>query len=169
MNILILVSSLDSYKKGATDGFIVDWVRVLAKKVDKLTVLTYKHNPGEKFSVNTKVILIKDNNFIIRNLNLFAKTLKYAKENDVIFAHILEVFGIVGGLVGKIIGKKSYLWYCQGYDLSRHYLAKVALFMVDKVFTSTEKIKERYSQEIGEWVKKKIIVVGHGIYLPHYD
>jgi len=164
----MLVSSLDSYAKGRTDGFIVDWVRVLAKKVDKLTVLTYKHNPKDGFASNTKVVIIGGANFITRTINLVIKTVRFGKQNDVLFAHILEMFGIVGGLVGKLIGKRSYIWYCQGYNLSKHFMAQLALSLVDRIFTSTDSIKDRYIAEVGGHLKDKIVVVGHGIYLPHY-
>lgn len=168
MKVLMLVQSVDSYCSGSV-GFIVDWVRVLATKVEKLTVLTYRYNPREKLPVNTKVVVINGNNFLTRNADLIFKVFKYSKENDVIFAHILEVFGIIAGIIGKITGRKSFLWYCQGYDLSRHWMAKIALLSVDKIVTSTNEIKNRYIKEVGESIKNKIIVVGHGIYLPHYD
>lgn len=169
MKVLMLVSSLDSHRKGATDGFIVDWVRALGQKVGTLTVLTYNFNPKEKLPANTKVIKIIGNNFLTRNIDLILKVFKYSKENDVIFAHILEVFGIIAGVIGKINRKKSFLWYCQGYDLSKHWLAKTALLSVDKILTSTNEIKERYIKEAGNQLKNKIEVIGHGIYLPHYD
>lgn len=167
MKVLMLAQSIDTTR--GPDGFIADWVRVLATKVDELTVLTYHYNPQEKLPPNTRVFLISGNNFLTRNFDLFLKTFQLAKNSDVIFLHILEIFGIVGGIVGKITGKKSFLWYCQGYNLSKHNTAKLAMFLVNKIFTSTDKIKKRYINEIGEWINRKIIVVGHGIYLPRYD
>lgn len=168
MKVLMLVQSVDSYRPGS-DGFIVDWIRVLATKVGKLTVLTYHFNSNEKLSANTNIVVINGKNFLTRNIDLIFKVFKYSKENDVIFAHILEIFGIIAGIVGKITGKKSFLWYCQGYDLSKHWMAKIALVLVDKIFTSTEEIKERYIKEVGKSIKNKIIIVGHGINLAHYD
>lgn len=163
----MLVQSIDSSRPGS-DGFIVDWVRSLASKIDQLFVLTYHYNPKEKLPKNVFVEVIKGKNSISRNLNLFWKSFWLAKDADVIFAHILEVFGITAGVIGKITGKKSSLWYCQGYDLSRHWGAKIALFLIDNVFTASYEIKERYSREVGGWVGQKTIVVGHGIYLPRY-
>ena len=163
----MLASSVDTTR--GPDGFIADWVRVLGQKVDRLTVLTYNYNPQEKLPANTRVIKINGNNFLTRNINLALKVFEYSKENDVFFAHILEVFGIIAGIIGKINKKKAFFWYCQGYDLSKHWLAKLALFSVDKILTSTQEIKERYCREVGQWVRNKIIIVGHGIYLPHYD
>jgi len=168
MRVLMLVSSLDSYKRGSTDGFIVDWVRVLAKKVTSLTVLTYRLSSKENFPQNTNIVLIEGSNFLTRNISLFINTFKYAKRNDVIFAHILEVFGIAAGVVGKMTSKKSFLWYCQGYDLSKHIIAKIALVLVDKILTSTDEIKTRYIREVGKHISNKIEVVGHGINLTHY-
>jgi len=169
MKVLMLVSSLDSTRRGATDGFIVDWVRVLARKVDQVAVLTYWHNVDEKFPTNVQITLVRGNNLIVRNLDLFTKTFKLAGDSEVIFGHILEIFGIVAGIVGKLRSKKSFLWYCQGYDLSTHIMAKLAMVFIDKVFTSTNEMKERYVKQIGPWIKNKVICVGHGLYLSHYD
>lgn len=167
MKVLMLASSVDTSR--GPDGFIADWVRALGKKVDRLTVLAYNYNQQEKLPANIRVIKINGKNFLTRNVDLIFKVFKYSKENDVIFAHILEVFGIVAGITGKLLEKKSFLWYCQGYDLSKHWMAKIALVLVDKIFTSTEEIKERYIKEVGKSIKNKIIIVGHGINLAHYD
>ena len=47
-------------------------------------------------------------------------------------------------------------------------MAQLALSLVDRIFTSTDSIKDRYIAEVGGHLKDKIVVVGHGIYLPHY-
>lgn len=168
MKVLMLAGSLDSYRDGP-DGFIIDWVKVLAAKVDQLTVLTYHYNPQEKLPANTKVYVITGHNLLTRNFNLFSKTLQLAKNSDVIFAHILEIFGIAAGIIGKITGKKSFFWYAQGYDLSNNFGAKIAFFFVDKIFTSTPQVISHYVKIGGPWVRKKVAAMGHGLFLPHYE
>lgn len=160
----MLVQSVDSFRSGP-DGFIVDWVRALANKVDRLMVLTYHYNPKEKLPENTIVLEINGKNTLSRNLDLFRKIIVIGRREkiDVILAHILEIFGIAAAVCGKIIGAKSFLWYCQSYDLRRNNMAKLALFLVDVILTCSAEFKDQYAFQVGEVIRKKIIIVGHGI------
>lgn len=165
--VLFFAQSVDSRR--GPDGFIVDWVRELAKRTEKLVVLTYYHNPNDKLPVNTKVVVIGGNNFLSRNLNLFCKSiyLVITMNVDVVFAHILEVFGICGGVIGRVFRRKCYFWYCQPYDLTNNYLARLAFLFVDKILTCASQTKERYIFQTGIRAEK-ITVVGHGINIKHY-
>ncbi len=163
----MLVQSVDSYRPGP-DGFIVDWVKALAAEVDNLIVLTYHYNSKEKLPDNIKVYEIHGRNFLTRNTSLAFMTFRLAKKTDVIFAHILEVFGVMAGFIGKILRKKSVFWYSQGYDFSGKFFPKVALFLVDKIFVSAVSIKESYEKTIGKWVGKKVVILSQGLNLKHY-
>lgn len=164
MNVLMLTQSIDSYRPGP-DGFIVDWVRALAKRADRLVVLAYHYNPKEKLPSNTLVIKITGKNVLSRNFDLLKKIIIVGQKEsiDVIFAHILEIFGIAAAVGGKVIGAKSFLWYCQIYNLRQNTLAKLALSLVDRVFTCSKEFKNQYVSQVGKTIRKKIIVVGHGI------
>ncbi len=168
MNVLMLVQRVDSH---APNGFIVKWIKTLANRVDSLVVLTYFYSDSEDFPPNVKLVKISGNNFINRNIDLFLKTLEIIKKEDIdiVFGHILEVFGVVAGLCSRILGKKSFLWYCQGYDLSKNYLAKLSLLLPHKILTCGQRVKDQYIRQVGGWMKNKTVPVGHGIDLAHYS
>lgn len=165
MKVLMLVQSVDSFRPGP-DGFITDWVREIAKNVTQLTVLTYHYSQKEKLPKNTKIVIITGSNFLTRNINLFINLLR--QDTDVLFAHTLEVFSILAGLASRLTGRKSFFWYCQGYNVSRPF-PKLAFFLAHKILTCTKETKNRYIKEIGPWTKDKIITVGHGINIIHYQ
>lgn len=169
MKVLMLAQSIDT--NHGPDGFVADWVRTLAAQVDNLIVLTYAFNSKEKLPNNTKVYIINGTNLFSRIINLIDKTFSITRKEkpNILFAHILEVFGITSGIVGKITGIKSVFWFCNPYDVSRNYLAKIAFFLNDMIITCGERLKERYVSLIGNWAKDKIISVGHGINLSHYS
>lgn len=169
LNVLMLVSTVDTNRLGA-DGFIADWIRVLSKRVNRLVVLAYNYSGQEKLPSNTTVQIISGNNFLTRNFDLLRKIfLLTGKEKiNVILPHILEIFAVIGGVCGRLLNVKTYFWYCQGYNLSKHLAAKAAFWATQYVLTCSLETKKRYVREIGRWVGDKIIPVGHGIYLPHY-
>ena len=160
----MLVQSVDSYRGGA-DGFIVDWVRTLAKKVDRLVVLTYHYNPKEKLPENTLVLKICGKNIFSRNFDLLKKIVVIGKKEkiEVIFAHILEIFGIIGAIAGKLIGAKSFFWYCQSYNISRNIMARTALALVDGILTCSAEFKDQYAFQAGEFLRDKTDIIGHAV------
>lgn len=168
MKVLMLTQSVDSYRPGPV-GFAVDWVRVLAAKVDKLYVLTYNFDTREELPANVQVKVISGRNFLTRSISLVFNTIRFGMKVDVIFAHILEIFAVIGSLIGELIGKRCFFWYSSGYDLTRHWGAKMSLFFADVVFTSVPELEIRYREQLGNWVRAKIKVVGQGLYLPHYS
>lgn len=165
----MLTQAVDS--RLGPEGFIVDWVRALAAKVERLVVLTYNYSSEERLPGNVRVVIIEGNGRLGRMMSLFRQTaaLCVSENIDVIFGHMIEVFGIAAAIVGKILRKKSVFWYCQGYDLRKNYLAKLALFLPEKIITCSLDLIDKYAREVGRWVYPKTTDVGIGINVEKYS
>jgi glycosyltransferase involved in cell wall biosynthesis len=168
MKALLLIQSADASRPGP-EGFMADWIKSLGQRVDHLTVLTF-HLPKKKYPQNIEFHQIVGNNLITRTLSLAVTIFFLSKKHkyNVYFAHIIEHFAIVAGILGFLFKIKTIFWYCQGYNLRQNFRAKLAFFCVNKIVTCSAMVRERYVEEIGAWVAKKTKVVGHGINISHY-
>jgi glycosyltransferase involved in cell wall biosynthesis len=167
MKLLFITQSVALNRPGP-EAFVYDWIMELSRHFEFIEVLTYYYDPLSKLPGNVRVQVISDGNRFSRTVSLFFKALAALKDCDAVFAHILEIFGIAAGVAGLMLRKKSFFWYCQGYDLSKNFLAKLAFAAVGVIFTCSEEVKNRYCRETGLAIKDKIKVVGHGINLSRY-
>lgn len=162
MKVIILADSVDPNTPN-TSGFLFDWIVELSQYVDKIDVITHTKVKQQPLPENVSLQVNSGNNSLIRNYQLLKKTVSLARNSDtVIFSHMLEVNAVVGGLVGKLLHKPSFFWYCSGYDVSSNLPARFA-FRLNTIITCNDATKQRYIHAFGHRFDNKIKVVGHGV------
>ena len=152
MKLLIVTQKVD--ENDQLLGFFIEWLRRLAGKLDRLTVLCLEK--GEyNLPANVNVVLIGKYRGIFRFVYLFRfyyLILKLRKEYDGVFVHMNPIWMAVGGPLWRLMKKKRFLWYTtKGVTLK----LKIAEKFAERIFTA--------SSESFRIKSKKVIVTGHGI------
>src|SRR3989344_6340172 len=135
-------------------GFFIDWIRLLAEKFEKITVLCLEKG---QFTLpdNVKVISLgKDHGAgKLKILSTFYFLLSACrKEYDAVFVHMNPIWVVLGGWWWRLTGKKIFFWYTSG---GVTFKLKLAEKFANTIFTA--------SKESFRLPSKKIIVTGHGI------
>ncbi len=134
LNILIVTQKLDM--NDSYFGFFHDWVRLFAKNVEKVTVISLETYTYDLPS-NVKVLSLgKEKNK--SKIKYFYLLWKYSflesKNYDAVFCHMSPLYVICGFLLWKIFDKKIALWYVhRSVDLK----LRIATLLSDIIFTAT--------------------------------
>ena len=161
MKLVMLTLAVDDNLQ--EEGFIVDWVKALAREVEELVVIALKVNPKVTLPTKVKVYEVPVTHklgklwFVFRTLNKEY----YLGRIDGVFCHILEIWGVIGGLWGRLNGVRSVYWYAGGIPIKLFSFLKVAFLMVEVIATCSEREKRRYRQWWGR--QKKVVNLGHAI------
>src|SRR3989344_9447325 len=148
--LLIITQKVD--KNDQLLGFFIDWIKRLALKFDKITILCLEK--GE-FSLpeNVRVVSLgKDRGTSkpIQSFNFYKNIFK--NDYDAVFVHMNPIWVILGGPSWKIMHKKIFFWYTHKAVTPKLRLAEK---FADVIFTA--------SKESFRLPSKKVIVTGHGI------
>lgn len=161
MKLLILTQKID--KNDDLLGFFHGWVREFAKYYERLTVIClYK---GEyDLPENVKILSLGKEDFGQKSIKSKVKSrlfyifrfYKYIwqerKNYDRVFIHMNPEYGVLGGWVWKIMGKRVVMWYTHK---TVNLKLRIAEKFVSTVFTA--------SSDSFQLNSKKAKVVGHGI------
>src|SRR3989338_7023345 len=152
MKLLITTKTVD--ENDQLLGFFVEWIRLLSKKFEKITVLCLEKGKFE-LPKNVKVINIGKYRGLDKLRTLFSLcfiSFNLRGEYDAVFVHMNPIWMISGGALWKIMRKKRFFWYTSG---GVTFKLKVAEKFADTIFTA--------SPESFRLSSKKVIVTGHGI------
>lgn len=154
MNILMITQRVDP--QDDVFGFTHTWIERLAKRVDRLDVLTaYKANLDLPANVTVRSYGKERGFSKPRRIFEFQRhCLRYARRGsiDVVFAHMMPNFVLASWPWLRPTGARYVLWYAHG-DVDHR--LRIAHRLVDRVVTSTP---SGFNLE-----SSKVDVVGHGI------
>lgn len=165
MKLLIVTQKVN--KGDSILGFFHRWIIEFAKHCELVTVICLEEGLHE-LPLNVKVFSLKkersassygwsfgcDAQYI---LSFYRYLWRERKNYDAVFVHMNPIYVVLGGIIWKILGKKTSLWYThKNVDLK----LRVSEKLVDQIFTA--------SKESFTLVSKKILVTGHGIDVLQY-
>ncbi|PIR41692.1 MAG: hypothetical protein COV30_02375, partial [Candidatus Yanofskybacteria bacterium CG10_big_fil_rev_8_21_14_0_10_37_15] len=152
MKLLITTKTVD--ENDQLLGFFVEWIRLLSKKFEKITVLCLEKGKFE-LPENVKVINLGKYRGLSKLRTLFSlyfTSFNLRGEYDAVFVHMNPIWMISGGALWKIMRKKCFFWYTSGGVTLK---LKIAEKFADTIFTA--------SPESFRLKSNKVIVTGHGI------
>src|SRR3989339_3137 len=150
MKLLIITQKVD--ENDQLLGFFIGWLNEFSKHFEAVSILCLEKR-AYSLPSNVKVFSLgkdRGEGKVVQLFNFYKHimTLDY----DSVFVHMNPIWMVLGGLIWRMKGKKSSLWYAHGRVSSKLRLANV---FTDIAFTSTD---EGYRIETS---KKRI--VGQGI------
>ena len=152
MKLLLITQKVD--QNDQLLGFFVDWLDLLAKKFEKITVLCLEKGDFN-LPENVNVISLGKDRHVSKLVQLYSfykLIFKLRKNYDAVFVHMNPVWVVLGGVVWRILSKNIFFWYTtKGVTLK----LKIAEKFADTIFTA--------SKESFRIPSKKVIVIGHGI------
>ncbi|OGF26955.1 hypothetical protein A2331_02555 [Candidatus Falkowbacteria bacterium RIFOXYB2_FULL_34_18] len=170
MKLLILTQKID--KNDDLLGFFYAWVGEFAKYYKKITVICLYRGESD-LPENVKVLSLGKENLSSREvpdkgryvslfycftvkllyiLNFYRYIWQERKNYDRVFIHMNPEYGVLGGWVWKLMGKKMVMWYThKAVNLK----LRIAEKFVSTVFTA--------SADSFQLNSKKARVVGHGV------
>ncbi|MDO8183820.1 MAG: glycosyltransferase [bacterium] len=158
MRLLVITQKVDAADQVL--GFMVDWLRVLATKVESLEVICLErgefnlptnvrvHSLGKEASQNRLKYLV----------NFYRYLWLLRNDYDAVWVHMNQVYVILGWPVWWWQNKKISLWYAHG---AVSWSLKLAEKLADVIFTS--------SSGGFRLTSKKLKVVGQGINTEHFN
>ncbi len=154
MHLLIITQKVD-----ATDsnlGFFVQWIEALSKRMEITVIANEVHRDARGYLAGNIHIESLGKERGASRISRFRSYRRLLREHlpkvDGIFFHMCPEYVLAAGMLPKSFGKKTLLWYVHR-EVTWRLLG--AAFLVDKIFTASEKSCRLQS--------KKIEVVGHGI------
>lgn len=150
--LLIITQKVD--KNDQLLGFFIEWLRRLAGKFNKLTVICLEKGDFD-LPENIEVISLgKEKDFSkIRQLARFYKLIYQLRNHyQSVLVHMNPIWAALGGLVWRFMGKKIILWYTHKSVTIK---LRIAEWFTDVILTA--------SRESFRLQSKKIIITGHGI------
>lgn len=135
-------------------GFFIDWLRRLAGKFNKVTVICLERGDFD-LPENIEVISLGKEKGLskIRQLVKFYKLIYQLRDRyQAVFVHMNPIWAALGGLVWRFLDKKIILWYTHK---SVTWKLKIAEKFADVILTA--------SKESFRLPSKKVIITGHGI------
>ncbi len=154
MTLLFITRKVDKLDPRA--GFVYYWLLKLAKKVDKLIVITQEKGETFGFPQNIEVYSFgKDKGYgKLRQLIIFKMLIwKHIRKVDGVFAHMMPIYSIVAGPFCKMFNKELIQWYMHR---SVDWRLKMANLFVSQFVTASKRSFRLKT-------KKKINILGHGI------
>lgn len=152
MNLLVITQKVN--KNDSNLGFFHEWLRRLAGKVEKLTVVCLEKGE-DTLPENVTVLSLgkeKGGSRLKYLLNFYKYIWQERNNYTGVFVHMNPEYCILGGLFWRIWKKKILFWYTHKAINLRLRLAEK---FVNKIFTA--------SKESFRLPSKKVEVVGHGI------
>ncbi len=152
MKLLIITQKVD--KNDSALGFFCGWIREFARYFEKVTVIClYKgeydlpanvsvYSLGKEEGVSKFVYIYRFYKFIFL----------FRKEYDAVFAHMNQIYIILGGFFWRMLGKPIGLWYAHK---AKSFSLWIAEKWTDFIFTNS---KESFTIPT-----KKVNYFGHGI------
>jgi len=150
MKLLIVTQKVD--EDDQLLGFFIDWLRLLADKFESIIVLCLEEG-NYNLPQNVRVVSLgKDKGK--SKLSQLLSFYKYILTGDYnsVFVHMNPIWAVLGGVIWRAKGKKTYLWYTHKSVTLKLRLAEK---FSDKIFTA--------SPESFRLKSTKVIVTGHGI------
>lgn len=152
MRLLIVTQKVN--KDDPILGFFHRWIEEFSKHVEQLTVICLEEG-NHALSQNVRVFSLGKEKGVSRLkylLRFFSYIIKYRNEYDAVFVHMNPIYVVLGGVLWKLFGKKTGLWYTHKHvDLKLRIAEKVC----NVIFTAS---KESFRLE-----SRKLKVMGHGI------
>jgi len=152
MNLLITTKTVD--ENDQLLGFFIEWIRLFSKKFEKVTVFCLEKS-GFNLPENVEVLSLgkdKGHSKIRQLYTLYFLLSTRRREYDAVFVHMNPIWMIAGGMLWKLLGKRSFFWYTSGgVTFQLRWAEKFA----DTIFTA--------SPESFRLKSNKVIVTGHGI------
>lgn len=155
LKILVITQKVD--QKDAILGFFCGWLNALAKRLDRLYVLTLERGNAD-LPKNTELYSLaakeRESNRLVRLIKLgylLAKIISKEKI-DLVFIHMCPEYVFLAYPFTKIAKVPLVMWYAHSQVNGR---LKLAHLLVDKIITP--------SRESFRVQNKKTIITGHGI------
>lgn len=152
MKLLIITQKVD--KDDQLLGFFIDWLDLLAKKFEKITILCLERGefilPG-----NVQVLSLgkdRGTSKLKQLSNFYFLLFTLRNDYDAVFIHMNPLWVVLGGWYWHLTRKKIFFWYTSGGITTKLRLAEK---FANTIFTA--------SSESFRLPSKKIIVTGHGI------
>jgi len=155
MKLLILTQKVDT--NDDVLGFMHGWIKEFAEKLEQVIVVCLQKGQHE-LPPNVKVYSLgkEDSRQLLKRIKYLLKFYGYIwrerKNYDAVLAHMNPEYVVLGGLLWRILGKKTALWYT-------HKKVDLKLRLAEKfsniIFTASAKSFRLES--------KKINIMGHGI------
>lgn len=152
MKLLVLTQKVN--KNDSNLGFFHDWLKRLAEKTEKLTVICLEAGQYD-LPANTQVYSLgkeKGASRLSYLFNFYKYIWKLRDDYDGVFIHMNPEYCILGGIFWRLLHKKIMLWYTHK---AVNWRLRLGTFFADKVFTA--------SRESFRLLSKKVEAVGHGI------
>jgi len=155
MRVLMVTPMVD--EKHPVLGFIPTWVRSLARRVDKLHVVTLGHNKETHLPSNVTIHPLNSKSGKLSSALYFNNTMfrLLRKETDVMFCHMYPGLAVKAAPYGKLFRTPVVWWRTHG---SVSLKARMVHFLANKIVTASKE-----SFRIKSRKNNKIVVTGHGI------
>lgn len=153
MKVLMVTPKVDEQDSSSL-GFIPTWINSLAKRVEKLHVVTFSYNEETQLPQNVVVHSLARKSGKLSKMLYFNNTMLrlLRKETDVMFCHMYPGLAIKAAPYAELLRVPVVWWRTHG---SVSLTAKVVHFLANKIVTASEESFRIKSD--------KIIVTGHGI------
>ena len=152
MKLLVVTQTID--KNDPALGFFHQWIEEFSKKFESITVIALnvgEHSLPQNVTVHS-LGKSEGKGRITRGVRFWKLLFSLRAKYDVVFCHMNPEYMIAGGLLWRLLGKKTALWYMHGVVSPRLHLA---VFLADRVLTG--------SKESCRIESNKVQVLGHGI------
>jgi len=167
-NLLIITQKVD--QKDSVLGFFHLWIEEFARRFSKITVICLEKGEVDLpenvkvFSLGKEKFLIHNSRFIILTKlkyiwNFYKFVFKFRHEYDSVFIHMNQEYALLGGIVWRLLNKKTILWRNHP---NGNWITNIAVSLMDKVCCTS---KESYT---AKFKKTKLMPVGidTGFYTP---
>lgn len=155
--LLIFVNKFD--QEDDLLGFFVGWVVELAKHLESVTVISQYAGRYETLP-NLRVIVIDKKKYSasgLRALRFVGLLFKLRKSYEGVFVVMAPAWAIIAGVVSRISGKKTYLWYAVWRGSWKLRLAEK---LVTKIFCS---VRESFP-----FASKRVVPIGQGVDIDYF-
>lgn len=152
MRLLILTQKVDANDPNL--GFFHRWIEEFARQCESVIVICL-YEGRYQLPKNVRILSLGKESGVSRMKYLrrfFTYIWKERENYDAVFAHMNQVYVLLGGFIWRMLSKKTSLWYAHGSVSSSLRWAEKC---VDIIFTSTP--------EGFRLKSKKIHIVGQGI------
>ena len=151
-NLLVVTQKVD--KNDQLLGFFIEWLKRLAGKFDKVTVICLEKGDFDLPENLEVASLNKEKGFSkTRQIVRFYKLIyQLRNQYQVVFVHMNPIWVVLGGLIWRFMDKKIILWYTHK---SVTWKLKIAEEFTSVILTA--------SPESFRLPSEKLLVTGHGI------
>lgn len=158
MKLLVITQKLN--KEDPILGFFNEWLVEIAKKIEKLTVVSLEAKQKHDLPNTVTVLSLGkgENNSRLKYIFNFLKIIfTRSNEYDYVLVHMNPIYIVLGGMFWRLMDKKIFLWYTHKHV---NLMLRVAVFFAHKVFSA--------SKESFRLKTDKINIMGHGILTSYF-